>query len=315
MPARAGPGSGSSGKRATQGVLAEAGSGAAGCADCAAIAGTVPATRRAPRSSARDIDPIVAYPSTASTPSRPRVAESLRSKLATVSRAGACSTGFSRKSLASPSNRSPLVLTSIVLREFEQLVGRSSTLAAVVEALADGPLRLGELATKIGSPTGAAVRYLERLGDAVLRKEDRYRLDDPVFALWVRWKKPGGTVVPMSVLDAELEVAKRLAEMGFELVYQSRASRGAFDLLAMRGGGQLGVQVKRTSLPVRLKKMEHNRMRADAQRFGWRFVLAVVTPEPEHVVVFLDPERARAGRLLTLSEEASIDNLLAWLSS
>ena len=48
----------------------------------------------------------------------------------------------------------------------------------------------------------------------------------------------------------ERVVAEHLARSGFELVYQSRGSRGAFDLLATRGAQQLGVQVKRSPLPL-----------------------------------------------------------------
>ena len=41
----------------------------------------------------------------------------------------------------------------------------------------------------------------------------------------------------MSVVGdvAEQAVARFLAALGFDLVYQSRASRGAFDILALRG--------------------------------------------------------------------------------
>lgn len=53
-------------------------------------------------------------------------------------------------------------------------------------------------------------------------------LDDPPFAAWVRRRAPGGTVVPMSVAgdEAELAVARAMSAMGFDLVYQSRGSRG-----------------------------------------------------------------------------------------
>lgn len=199
--------------------------------------------------------------------------------------------------------------------EHERLVGRATTLAAALEALADGPLKLSEIASRIGAATGSTVRYLERLGDAVVRAEDgRYGLTDPVFGLWLRWRKPGGTVVPMAVVgdEAELEVARRFATMGFELVYQSRASRGAFDLLGIRDGLQLGVQVKRTALPLRFSKPEWQRLGKDAERLGWRFVLAVVPPSGGGVV-FLDPAAARIAKAVSLDERARIDNLLAWL--
>jgi len=200
--------------------------------------------------------------------------------------------------------------------ELEKIVGRASTLSSVLEALADGPLRVTAIAQQIGAASGSTVRYLERLGDAVARREDGlYELTDPVFGLWLRWRKPGGTVVPMAVIgdDAELEVARRLAAMGFELVYQSRASRGAFDLLGVRDGESLGIQVKRTALPLRFTKAEWQRLEADSKRLGWRFVIAVVAPPPNGEVLFLSPAAARIQKAVTLNEKAVIGNLLAWL--
>ena len=196
------------------------------------------------------------------------------------------------------------------------LVGRSTGLATSLEALAAGPRRLTEVAAAIGAASGSTVRYLERLGDVVARTEDGlYRLDDPTFGLWLRWRSPGGTVVPMSVVgdDAERRVAGHLAAMGFELVYQSRASRGAFDLLATRGPQQLGLQVKRSKLPLRFGKARWTRMEAEGRRFGWRWVVVAVLPPPGEDVVVLDPARARHGREVRLGQEAAIGNLLAWL--
>jgi AAA+ ATPase superfamily predicted ATPase len=207
-------------------------------------------------------------------------------------------------------------LSMYFAREHDQIVGRASTLGAALQALCTGPSRLSDIASAMGAPTGATVGYIERLGEAVRRNEQGlYELTDPVFGLWLRWRKPGGTIVPMSVIgdEAELEVARALAAMGFELVYQSRASRGAFDLLAIRAGQHLGVQVKRTSLPLRFKKAEWNRMVADAARLDWRFVIAVVTPPPQGRVLLLDPAAARVGRTVVMDQDGAIDNLLKWI--
>ena len=90
---------------------------------------------------------------------------------------------------------------------FARLVGRSTQLAAVLRALAAGPIRLTDVATRIGAASGSTVRYLERLGDAVtVTDAGRYTLVDPVFALWLRWRQPGGTIIPMAVIgDDPLE--------------------------------------------------------------------------------------------------------------
>jgi hypothetical protein len=173
---------------------------------------------------------------------------------------------------------------------------------------------LTDVAQSIGAPSGAAVGYLERLGDAVERTQaGEYRLIDPTFALWLRWRQPGGTVVPMTVVgdEAERRVAEELARMGFDLVYQSRASRGAFDLLALRGGGQLGVQVKRTTLPATFDRPAWSRMVAEGRRLSWRWVIAAV--DPGGTVHFLDPARARKGRTVRLGAASTLDNVLTWV--
>lgn len=200
--------------------------------------------------------------------------------------------------------------------DFDRLVGHSTNLASVLEAIATGAKRLADVARAIGAPSGQTRGYLERLGDAVVRRPDGlYELEDPTFGLWLRWRRPGGSVVPMTVLgeDAERTVAEHLARCGFELIYQSRASRGAFDLLATRGARQLGVQVKRTVLPLRFKLEEWSRMVADAQRFGWRWIVAAVSAEG--AVTLLDPARATRSRAVRLDAKAVIDNIVAWVDA
>jgi AAA+ ATPase superfamily predicted ATPase len=198
--------------------------------------------------------------------------------------------------------------------DYDRLVGRAASLAATLNALAEGASRLTDIATRIGAPSGAAVRYIERLRDSIRRRDDGlYELADPVFALWLRWRKPGGAVVPMALVgdEAEQAVASALAAMGFDLVYQSRASRGSFDLLGLRGGTQLGIQVKRSALPLRFGRTAWARMEADAARLRWVWVIASV--DRQGSVTILDPARARRGREVRLDESALIENLLTWV--
>jgi AAA+ ATPase superfamily predicted ATPase/Holliday junction resolvase len=199
---------------------------------------------------------------------------------------------------------------------FDRAVGRSTYLAAVLDALSGGALRMTDVATRIQVSTADTARYLERLGDVVRKREDgRYELEDPVFGLWLRWRRPGGAVVPMTVIGdaAEREVATVLAHVGFDLVYQARASRGAFDLLATRGAAQLGIQVKRSPLPLAFRRVEWQRMSADAKRLGWRWAVASV--DPAGTTHFLDPAKARRGDTVRLGKPAIIENLVAWLDS
>ncbi len=207
-------------------------------------------------------------------------------------------------------------LSLYFLNLYDKIVGQSSQLAAVLNVLAKGPSRVTDIAENISIRTGEVSRYIERLNDAVEKIEDgRYQIGDPTFALWLQWRRPGGTVVPMSIVgdDAEKRVAEVLARLGFDLVYQSRASKGAFDLLAIRGANQMGVQVKRRDLPLRFDRDTWNRMQADARELGWVWLVAAVSRGGE--VTFLDPEKARIGAEARLDRSAAIGNLPAWLRS
>jgi hypothetical protein len=204
-------------------------------------------------------------------------------------------------------------LSLYFLNEFQRLVGRATTLAATLDALAQGPATLTEVARRIGTSTAATLGYLERLQDAVRRGPDqRWALSDAVFGLWLEWRRPGGTVVPMRLVgdEGELAVAQRLAQLGFEFLYQSRGSRGPFDLLASRAARMLAVQVKRRPLPLRFSRAEWQRMQAEAKRYRWKWVIAQV--ERSGAVRLLDPRRARRGDGVTLTEGAALENPLAW---
>ena len=110
---------------------------------------------------------------------------------------------------------------------------------------------------------------------------------------------------------AERDVATVLAQLGFDLVYQARASRGAFDLRATRGPLQLAIQVKQSALPLSFRRAHWQRMAADAKRLGWRWAVASV--DPAGATHFLDPAKARRGQAVRLGKPAIIENLVAWL--
>jgi Holliday junction resolvase len=180
-----------------------------------------------------------------------------------------------------------------------------------MEQLAAGPTRLSDVARSTGMATGTTAATLNRLGEAVVKRPDgRYAIADPVLALWLRWRSPGGAAVPMRALgdEGERRSAEALAARGFGLVYQSRGLRGSFDLLAIRNGNALGVQVKHRALPVRLRKAELERIHADALAMGIPWVLAAV--DPSAGVRFLDPGRSREGA--RFDAEAGIENLPRW---
>lgn len=83
-------------------------------------------------------------------------------------------------------------------------------------------------------------------------------------------------------------------------------------LLATRGAVQLGIQVKRSPLPLRFTPTAWKRMVADAKRLGWRWAIASVDEQGE--VRVLDPRRARRAKEIRLGEAAVIDNVVAWVN-
>jgi hypothetical protein len=100
--------------------------------------------------------------------------------------------------------------------------------------------------------------------------------------------------------------------------YRAAAGRIAAGNLAswqpcQRAGLQVGLQVKRSDLPVRFSKSAWSRLHGDARRLGWRWLVAVVTSASQ--VYFFDPSRARLGRAVTLTEGHALDNVLEWLEA
>lgn len=198
--------------------------------------------------------------------------------------------------------------------ELARVVGRSAASLALLEQLARGAARPVDLQRATRLSSSSVVNYLARLGDFVRARQDgTWELTDRVLALWLAWRAPGGAAVPMTVIGDEGErmVAQALAELGFELVYQSKASRGAFDLLAIRAGVMVGVQVKRSPLPLHFSAAAWKRMEAEGLRLGWLRVVASVTDEG--VVTFLDPAKQRRKKGSSRSATAAIENLLSWV--
>src|SRR5204863_7429943 len=73
--------------------------------------------------------------------------------------------------------------------EYRRTIGRAASLAAVLHVVAAAPRRPGEISAALGTASGATASYLERLRDVIIRDDgDRWRVADPVFALWLRWR-------------------------------------------------------------------------------------------------------------------------------
>lgn len=199
--------------------------------------------------------------------------------------------------------------------ELARVVGRSAVFQAMLEQLARSPARPVDLQKALRLSSSMVVNYLARLGDVIrVRGDGAWELVDRVMALWLAWRAPGGAAVPMTLIgdEAERAVARTLAELGFELVYQSRASRGAFDLLAIRAGAMVGVQVKRSPVPLHFARSAWKRLEGEAKRLSWLSVVASVGSDGQ--VTFLDPAKKRSAQKgVSLGGGAVIENLLIWI--
>jgi Holliday junction resolvase len=177
-----------------------------------------------------------------------------------------------------------------------KIVGRSASIERTLIALAARPGRLSDVAGRLGVAAGTLKSWIDRCRDLVEVENAVYRINDPCLALWLRAKSDEGAVLPAVVLgnEAEKRVARQMAPAGFELVFQSRASRGAFDLLAVRGSVEVGVQVKKASRPFYLSKDELGRMKHWSKRLGWVPVLALV--EEDEVLFYNVAARRPSGK-------------------
>jgi len=166
-------------------------------------------------------------------------------------------------------------------------VGRSASLEQTLIRLAQQPGTLSQVAANLGVPTGGLKSWIDRVADLVVVVDGVYQIADPALRLWLIRKSEAGLALPPLVLgdEAEKAVARRMAAAGFELVYQSRASRGAFDLLAISQTQEVGVQVKKAEWPFYLSRDELGRMRYWAEQLDWAPLLALVS---ESGVFFYD---------------------------
>ena len=160
------------------------------------------------------------------------------------------------------------------------VVGRSSVQEKILFALADGPKRGSEIAAAVGLPQSRLGAKLPVLlnQDIIEREATTYRLSDPCYRLWLRAiRRDAPNVIGPLLLgdESERNVARELAKQGVGLVYQSRASRGSFDLLAVYQAHEIGVQVRRLkAFPGYVSARDLGRMQRDAKTLGWHGVLA-----------------------------------------
>jgi Holliday junction resolvase/AAA+ ATPase superfamily predicted ATPase len=216
--------------------------------------------------------------------------------------------------LFSPNGRLGLFME----QRYRVVTGESSMLESVLRGFAS-PARITDVAERLHVRTGAVSTAVSALlTEDILEKrpDGLYQFTDPTFALWLQGQTDFQKATPPLLVgtDAEQAVARRLAADGFRSVYQSRASRVSFDLLAIHDTRVLGFQVKKTGLPFSLSEQERTRLIEDARRLGFRAVLALVL---EGEIRFYDLGRvaAETGSFSVREETEFTESALALLVS
>jgi len=172
-----------------------------------------------------------------------------------------------------------------------------STLIALTEAK-----RITDVAKELGVERGAVSTILTSLlkQEIVTKNETgAYQVVDPAFAHWLRSRSDLRLALPPLLLGTESEkaVARALSQFGFKLVYQSKASRGTFDLLAIHDYKMIGIQCKKSELPCYVETNLIRRMQREAEKLDWRALLAIHT---EAGVRFYEVDKLKAGRSKTI---------------
>jgi Holliday junction resolvase len=168
---------------------------------------------------------------------------------------------------------------------YERVVRTATNLAQTLSVVAHGQGTVSQTARALRRSNNVVSGWLGRLveADVLVKEQANYRFADPVFALWIQGTRPPYEAIGGPYLigdETERQVAYALGREGFRLVFQSRASRGAFDLLALLNTTQVGIQVKQTTAwPLYVSAAEVERMHDWAQRLAWVPVLCIVHGE------------------------------------
>lgn len=155
-----------------------------------------------------------------------------------------------------------------------------------------------DVAKELGIERGAIstiIAGLVKQEVVIKNKNGTYQVADPAFALWLQSRSDLRNILPPLLLGTESEkaVARTLSEFGFKLVYQSKASRGTFDLLAIYDYMTIGIQCKKCELPCYVEKSLIRRMKHEARKLDWRPLLAIHT---QSGMLFYDVNKLKEGK-------------------
>jgi AAA+ ATPase superfamily predicted ATPase/Holliday junction resolvase len=165
--------------------------------------------------------------------------------------------------------------------QYQKHIKTSTSLEKTLVSISSGHHKVSEIAKDMGQLTGLVSSFLSRLVemDILMKVNEGYQFRDPVFGLWIAGTKSHlkSVISPYTLGDfVEKAIADKLSKEGFSLVYQSKASRGTFDLLAILNSFMVGLQVKKTTkFPFYLPKDEALNMLSWGERLNWLPVLCV----------------------------------------
>jgi Holliday junction resolvase len=194
-------------------------------------------------------------------------------------------------------------------------VEESTLLERTAIAIAEGATEITQIGKALALTPGTAYTAIRRLQelDIIAKRNGAYDYADPLLKNWVLGTRTPlkGVITPLLLgNESERRVAEALAREGFRLVYQSRASRGAFDLLAIVDNLQVGLQVKsaeRQSPHIPLEVLE--RIVYEGERLGWIPAIAIHKRKEDEVRYSLATQLLQAKRT-TVDNENSEPSLL-----
>jgi len=163
----------------------------------------------------------------------------------------------------------------------KKIAGNSALAESTLMVLTEAK-RITDVASELGIERGAVSTIITGLlKQEIVTKNGAgaYQVVDPAFAHWLASRSDLHLALPPLLLGTESEkaVARALSQFGFKLVYQSKASRGTFDLLAIHDYKMIGIQCKKAELPCYVETNLIRRMKREAQKLDWRALLAIHT--------------------------------------
>jgi len=183
--------------------------------------------------------------------------------------------------------------------QYAKHIKTSTSLEKTLISISSEHHKVSEIAKELEQSPGVVSSFISRLldMDILIKNNGEYHFRDPVFGLWIAGTKSHlkSVISPYTLGNSvEKTVASKLSKEGFSLVYQSKASRGTFDLLAILNSSMVGIQVKKTTkFPFYLSKDEALNMQNWGKRLEWLPVLCV----------YIDEEDIRFFSLESLSEK------------